>query len=379
MEQADVKEQIVDFCSMCLNKKRKGVFVVQGEAGTGKSVLISSLYNTITNLSKNENNHFKNTDNHLIVNHSEMLKTYHSLANQLPNMKKNKIQKSTTFINGCSDVDIAIIDEAHLLLSSKDSFNAYNGNNQINDIINKSLVTIIIYDPKQYLKISSYWDSVEFNKILKPRKNIMRTVLLNQLRMNANLETIAWLNGLAEKKINKKPYDENFEIKIFNCAKEMHDSIIQKNEKFGLSRIVSTFDFKHSKKEGVTSYVEIDDFKLPWNSMNLNKAWAEDEQTINEVGSIYTIQGFDLNYVGVILGPSVQFDKKRNEIFIDITKYKDVKAFSVPSSFSKEVDVNKAKEQIILNSINVLLKRGMKGTYIYAYDDELRKQLINCQ
>ncbi|WP_372459244.1 DNA/RNA helicase domain-containing protein [Alkalihalobacillus deserti] len=27
--------------------------------------------------------------------------------------------------------------------------------------------------------------------------------------------------------------------------------------------------------------------------------------TVYEAGSIYTIQGFDLNYVGVILGPSI--------------------------------------------------------------------------
>ena len=36
-------------------------------------------------------------------------------------------------------------------------------------------------------------------------------------------------------------------------------------------------------------------------------AWAEQPQTINEVGSTFTIQGFDLNYAGVILGPSVKY------------------------------------------------------------------------
>ena len=36
-------------------------------------------------------------------------------------------------------------------------------------------------------------------------------------------------------------------------------------------------------------------------------AWAEQPQTIDEVGSTFTIQGFDLNYAGVILGPSVKY------------------------------------------------------------------------
>lgn len=56
---------------------------------------------------------------------------------------------------------------------------------------------------------------------------------------------------------------------------------------------------------------------MPWNlqlkkenkkSINYKSlAWAEQPQTIGEVGSTFTIQGFDLNYVGVIIGPSVVF------------------------------------------------------------------------
>ena len=47
-------------------------------------------------------------------------------------------------------------------------------------------------------------------------------------------------------------------------------------------------------------------------------AWAEQPQTIDEVGSTYTIQGFDLNYAGVILGPSVKY--RNGEIIFDPTE-----------------------------------------------------------
>ncbi|WP_340700921.1 DNA/RNA helicase domain-containing protein [Corynebacterium diphtheriae] len=40
---------------------------------------------------------------------------------------------------------------------------------------------------------------------------------------------------------------------------------------------------------------------------NKELSWAEKLHTINEVGSIFTLQGFDLNYAGVIIGPSVQY------------------------------------------------------------------------
>ncbi|WP_375180470.1 DNA/RNA helicase domain-containing protein [Enterococcus rotai] len=42
-------------------------------------------------------------------------------------------------------------------------------------------------------------------------------------------------------------------------------------------------------------------------------------------------------------------------------------------------NIDKVKEQIILNSINVLLKRGINGLYIYASDDKLREKLMTIQ
>lgn len=374
-EQAEVKSDIIDFCRDNLENNTKGVYVVQGEAGTGKSVLISSLYNTIQDLSKFRNEDFYKTNNYLLVNHGEMLKTYWDLSKRLPNLSKNKIEKPTTFINKINNTDIVIVDEAHLLMSSRDSFNNYNGENHLLDIIDKSKITILIFDPKQYLKVGSYWDPKELDKILKQVKSKKRNKLVNQLRMGANESSVEWINSFVNKKILPIPYDDNFILKPFSSAKEMHDEITKLNNKHGLCRVVSTFDFEH-KKDGADYYVETDDLKLPWNIVNKKISWAENESTINEVGSIYTIQGFDLNYVGVILGPSVKYDKSKDEIYIDISKYKDTKAFSVPSTFNNKKNINKVKEQIILNSINVLMKRGIKGTFIYAYDKQLRNKLM---
>lgn len=65
--------------------------------------------------------------------------------------------------------------------------------------------------------------------------------------------------------------------------------------------------------------VKIGKWHKPWNreleqDLDRNQkreikklSWAEQPQTIKEVGSTFTIQGFDLNYSGVILGPSVKY------------------------------------------------------------------------
>ena len=152
----------------------------------------------------------------------------------------------------------------------------------------------------------------------------------------------------------------------------MYKEICKKNEESGLARMVSTFDYVH-KKDGGTYYIEEGRFKLPWNTTKGDTTWAEREETIREVGSIYTIQGFDLNYVGVILGPSVSYDGDNDELKIITENYKDTEAFRGKDEFD---DPEYIKEKIILNSINILLKRGIKGLYIFASDSKLRTRLI---
>ena len=104
------------------------------------------------------------------------------------------------------------------------------------------------------------------------------------------------------------------------------------------------------------------------------KEIKEDESTIDEVGSIYTVQGFDLNYVGVILGPSIGYDPVKKRLIIRPEEYCDTEAFRGRDGIK---DPEKVKEKIILNSINILMKRGVKGLYIYAHDPVLRQYLNN--
>lgn len=113
---------------------------------------------------------------------------------------------------------------------------------------------------------------------------------------------------------------------------------------------------------------------MPWNTTSTKYTWAEKADTIYEAGSIYTIQGFDLNYVGVVLGPSVQYDAEQDAIVIDTSKYMDKGAYAGTEGIANVIE---AKEKIVLNSINILMKRGIKGLYIYASDEALRYKLLS--
>ncbi|MGN7271005.1 DUF2075 domain-containing protein [Bacillus licheniformis] len=380
-QQLDIKNKILDFCKERIQKEGNHVIVIEGDAGTGKSVLLSSLFNTIQDLAKSEDSFLKETDNYLLVNHSEMLKTYKSIANSLPNLKKKSFMKPTPFINEKTKTgataDIVLVDEAHLLLTKEDSYNHFRYQNQLDEIIKRSKITVVIFDPKQVLKIKSYWNERLLEEIIN-QYDAKTVKLTDQMRMNANPETIKWIDSFVEKKVLPFPTeDSSFELKIFEDAAAFKTAIERKNSEDGLSRIVSTFDYLH-KKDKKTYIVDEDGINMPWNSTQDKVTWAENPNSIKEVGSIYTVQGFDLNYVGVVLGPSVSYDEEKDELVIDTSKYKDTGAFVLRTDLSPEQN-EQIKEQIILNSINVLMKRGIQGLYIYATDPKLKKRLLELE
>lgn len=381
--QIELKENILEFCKANINNDKPSVYFIKGEAGTGKSVVLSSTFNAIQDLANDkESESLYDTENHLLVNHQEMIKTYEAISESLPNLKKKNFLKPTTFINRVNDgkmkSDITFVDEAHLLLSREDAYNNYRGDNHLHDIIHSSKVTIIVFDEKQFLKLKSYWTEDLFKNITKGAK-VETFELTDQFRIQADDSVVNWIDNFVDKKITSIPSETgDYELKVFDNAGEMFKEIEKKDKKHTLSRIVATFDYEH-KKDGGDYYVEEIGFKGVWNTTNNKRTWAERAETINEVGSIYTIQGFDLNYVGVILGPSVSYNEQTKELEILPQNYKDTEAFRGSSKQKVEYNVGSTKEKIILNSINVLMKRGVKGLYIYASDEKLRKALNKAQ
>ncbi|MDB0580783.1 DUF2075 domain-containing protein [Salinicoccus roseus] len=376
--QVELKEEILDFCKNHINTENRSVFLVKGDAGTGKSVVLSSTFNAIQDLSKDEDSPLKGTNNYLLVNHNEMIKTYESISESLPNLKKKNFMKPTSFINRIDKTgevaDITFVDEAHLLLSRSDKYNSYSGENQLRDISLRSKVTIVVFDERQFLKLKSHW-SGNLLKEMTDGAYTQNYELTDQFRIQADQEVVDWIDAFVDKKV--RPFPEStgdYELKFFDSAAEMFEAIQEKDDEHQLSRVVATFDYEH-KKDGEEYYVEEPGFKGVWNRTHYKETWAEHPETVREVGSIYTIQGFDLNYVGVILGPSVSYDEEKEELKLLPQKYRDKEAFRTSSEPKVQYNVEEMKEQIILNSINVLMKRGVKGLYLYASDEKLQAVL----
>ena len=215
-------------------------------------------------------------------------------------------------------------------------------------------------------------------------------MLSNQLRIHANAKTIEWIRNITDKKIIQRiPKDKNYDLRIFDDAQEMYEAIRDKakDEQYGLSRVLATFDWKYNSKRkpdnGDYWMVTAGDLSLPWNLQLKPKstrsikrlAWAEQPQTINEVGSTYTIQGFDLNYSGVIIGPSVKY--RNGHVVFDPSESENTNA--IRNRTLENGKKAKVSDRLLPNELNVLLTRGVNGLYIYAVDDELRDVLLKSQ
>lgn len=347
-EQEKARDLIIQKVSKALeNKETRQLIFIDGEAGTGKTVLNSSTFYELY-CQAEENN--RNLKCFLLVNHDEQITVYEQIAEKLGLIEKygQVVSKPTTFINNHSKdepVDIAFVDEAHLLLTQGKQ--SYRGKNQLNDIMDRARVTVVMFDENQILTTEQFWEA----QILEQYRNQAKLeenhiVLKKQLRMQADPATMDWIDSFTkERRVKKIPNTfGGYAIKIF-ANPELLDLEIQRRAQesdSALSRVIATYDWQyssnHKMEDQVMKYWEvlIGKWHKPWNrelESELSKkekrdikglAWAEQPQTINEVGSTFTIQGFDLNYAGVILGPSVKY--RDGKIIFDPTASKNEKA-----------------------------------------------------
>lgn len=380
-EQVDLKQQILDFCTTNITADH-ATFLIKGAAGTGKSVILSSVFNALQTLARQvPTSPLYQTNNRLLVNHPEMLKLYQQGATNSAVLFKKDFQRPTTFINQAqkqtTKADIVLVDEAHLLLTHRDPYNHFYQDNQLDEIIKQSRITIIIFDEQQVLKVKSFWESQQMSQRLL-NAPYQTATLTHQFRIQAQPSVNQWISAFHQRKVLPLPQVPNFEFQVFTDAAQMYQQIRYKNQTSGLARMLATYDFPATLNDGHDHFVTTPTFKLRWDRYQptAKTYWAEREDSLDEVGSVYTIQGFDLNYAGVILGPSIGYDVQNNCLVVHPEDYEDQAAFAGASRLANPLA---AKQQIMLNSLYVLLSRARNGLYLYASDPALQQQLLSQQ
>lgn len=398
-EQIEAKDKVLLKVMEALSRDKTGeLILVAGEAGSGKTVLMSSLFYELKQMAQEETEDvvFQKANSYLLVNHEQQLKIYQQIASKLGISSKKRpdlVSKPTTFINNHTPdnkADVVIVDEAHLLWTQGKQ--SYRGKNQLYDLLERAKVVVAVFDINQILSTEQFWEDEELLQLehgANLKGNLIR--LENQMRINADQNTVDWIRAIIDdRQINPILKDtKEYDLRVFNHPEDLHQAIKEKakDEDSGISRVTATFDWDYvdKRKPDNDDYwrVKVGNWSLPWNLQlpqtkeqkrrNRNLSWAEQEQTVNEVGSTFTIQGLDLNYAGVIIGPSVKY--RNGEVVFDREASKNKKA--TRQRTLKNGKKERFSDMLLKNELNVLLTRGVNGLYIYAVDEELQKALLN--
>src|SRR3990167_9699479 len=132
--------------------------------------------------------------------------------------------------------------------------------------------------------------------------------LASQFRCNGSDGYLPWLDNLLQIKetANETTEGINYDFKIFDDVRLMHDEIINKNKQNNKSRMVAGYCWKWiSQNDPSLKDIVIGDYQATWNLKQHGQAWLVHPESVTEVGCIHTCQGLDLDYVGVIVGPDL--------------------------------------------------------------------------
>lgn len=349
-----------------LHQKNHKTYVINGDPGTGKSVLATFLAKYLV-----ESENTPDIKIALVIPMTSLRATLQRVFRKVKGLSASMVIAPNQVMG--NQYDLLIVDEAHRLRQRKnlsgyvpyDNANKYYGldneGTQLDWIFRASKSQVLMFDENQSVMPGDI-PSDRFKNL-----NAETFSLTSQLRVKGGDDYIKFIDDLINmRQVEPKTFSK-YDLRCFNSAEELVSQIKERNEEKGLSRVVAGYAWDWKTKKGDESYdIDIDGLKLVWNSTNVD--WVNSPNAINEVGCIHTVQGYDLNYVGVIIGPEVQYDKASHRLIIDRNKYRDING-------KRSIESPEELSRYIVNIYRTLLTRGIYGTYIYAVDRNLNQYI----
>lgn len=209
--------------------------------------------------------------------------------------------------------------------------------------------------------------------------------LKSQFRCNGADNYLDWLDDVLYKPINrirtrfsKKDYD----FRIFDSPQVLYDQIraldrpVESPKQSARLAAGYCWDWSGELTPGgdLKREVVIGDFQMPWETLTLARepyrqkyatsadTWAIEPQGINQIGCVFSIQGLELDYIGVILGPDIDYDPVN-----DCLK-------AIPG-ITHNMNAGDNPDRYVKNIYRVLMSRGKLGCYVYCCNESVAKFL----
>ena len=370
--------------------------IVEGGAGTGKTILAIFLFKMLSNQLEDfsfkefgvEENTFLDLVNQIKEENKNpkmaLVIPMSSFRTTLKKVFKNIKGLSASMVIGPAQVskekyDLLVVDESHRLrrrvnlgayfgafdkACQKLKLDKYNAS-ELDWVTMQSKHTVLFYDEGQSIKPSDV--KKEQFDVIKRKKDTSILKLKSQFRVKGGNAYVEYIDSLLHDKLKEDSSifnSKEYEFTMFDSLETMIEQIKLRDKESGLSRLIAGYSWAWiSNKDKEAFDIKIDNVQLKWNGTSND--WINSDGAVNEVGCIHTTQGYDLNYSGIIFGNEISFNPETKEIIVKEENYFDKNG----KQSIKEPNELKA---FVINIYKTIMLRGIKGTYIYVCDPLLK-------
>jgi hypothetical protein len=372
-EQLVAYDQVFSQAKKGFHDGNKIAIIIKGGPGTGKSVIAINLMADL--LLKGYNSYyatgskaFTETLRAMIGRRgSTQFKYFSSFTKADPN-----------------SIDVLICDEAHRIWDTSNNRWTRKEDKSnlklVEEILRASKVSVFFIDDLQVVRPDEI-GSVSYIKEFAEKHNckIFEHELDIQFRCSGSDAFVNWVDntfGIQRTANILWTKEESFDFRIFESPEELESAITSKVEEGYTGRMTAGFCWKWSKPNSggyLENDVVIGEFKRPWNAkpdaghlaagIPKSHYWATEPNGINQIGCVYTAQGFEFDYVGIILGKDLVYDFDQQAWIGNKEHSHDSRVKSSKDDFTK----------LIKNTYRILLTRGLKGCYVYFMDKDTER------
>ncbi|BCT75260.1 hypothetical protein SCMU_11020 [Sinomonas cyclohexanicum] len=408
-DQAGAVNDILEGLFEDLENRRSSTIVIQGDPGTGKTIVAIYLMKLLTDIRSHHNEDVVESDSifaqyflegypdllrdfrvALVVPQQSLRQSIQNVFAKTPGLTKDMVLSQ--FDVGFSETpyDLLIVDEAHRLSQRANQSSGVRNRDfqtinerlfgsdddaltQLDWIKKQSNHQIFLVDAAQSVRPADL-PKERMKSLLSEAKDDHRLYpLLTQMRLQAGEDYVTYVRSMLTDSAPQPQGFGEYEFALYDDLTAMLTRIREKEHESKLARLVAGYAWPWVSKKNPKAYdIEVDGCRLRWNSTD--RDWINSPKSVSEVGSIHTVQGYDLNYAGVIIGPELTYDPALRRIVADRSNYHDKKG----KENNPRLGIVYSDEQLleyIVNIYGVLLTRGMLGTYVYVCDPTLRAYL----
>jgi uncharacterized protein len=372
-EQLVIYQKILTAVRAGVFGRRKQVVLVRGGPGTGKSVLAINLLADLLRLKVNA---------HYATGSRAFTETLWDIVG-------SRAKPVFRYFNSYgraefNSVDVLICDESHRIRETSNSrftkSEERSTEPQVSELIKAAKVSVFFIDDRQIVRpneIGSTSHIKEHAVVLGAE--VSEYELEIQFRCAGSDGFINWINntlGIARTANVLWDGAEGFDFRIVSSPIALEQEIMKKAAAGFSARVAAGFCWRWSdpRPDGtLEDDVVIGDYRRPWDAKPGNwklaagipsaSLWATDPNGIKQIGCVYNIQGFELDYIGVIWGRDLVYD-------FNTQRWTGNKQESADQVVRRSKD---AFVDLVKNTYRVLLSRGMKGCYVHFMDKDTER------